>query len=173
MLTKSDREEIAEKCKERIRESHIIDYADYGDIYKGVIGMTPPRDTEEQEDIRVVLARIIYLCDTSNMVELPVDKDGEVIRIGDTVYKGYDKYIVTGYVTLSDCTRVTLSEGKYTFDEAIEPYYLTHKAPVTTQLLAQRIRDVLDDENTHTVKFAYVELNHIADILESLADNDE
>ena len=173
MLTKSDREEITEKCKERIRESYIIDYADYDDIYNGVIGMTPPRDTEEQEDIRVVLTRIIDLCDTSNMMELPVDKDGEVIRIGDTVYKGYDKYIVTGYVVTSGHTSVVVSSGTCNNDDVIFAEDLTHKPSVTTRLLAQRIRDVLDDENTHIVKFAYVELNHIADIMENLADNDE
>ena len=68
---------------------------------------------------------------------------------------------------------VVVSSGTCNNDDVMFAEDLTHKSPVTTRLLAQRIRDVLDDENTHTVKFAYVELNHIADIMESLADNDE
>lgn len=166
MLTKQEREEI----KKRFDECSELDLSN---MYKCLFGKDVSSGTSWVQDFSEMVDRIFELYDVSNMLELPVDKDGEVIRIGDTVYKGYDKYIVTGYVTLSDCTRVTLSDGKYTFDETIEPYYLTHKAPVTVKLLAQRIRNVLDDENTHTVKFSYVELNHIADIMESLADNDE
>ena len=39
-----------------------------------------------KEDDKNILDRIVDLCDTSNMIELPLDKDGEVIRIHDVVY---------------------------------------------------------------------------------------
>lgn len=164
MLTKQERNATAErlsKCE------------GLGDLYYAVIGEELPTTTSYEQDVDAIFTRLSDLCDTSNMLELPVGKDGEVIRIGDTVYHGYDEHTVTGYVVTSGHTSVVVSSGQCNNDDVIFAEDLTHKPPVTTRLLAQRIRDVLDDENTHIVKFAYVELNHIADIMESLADNDE
>lgn len=37
---------------------------------------------------------ILDLCDTSNMIELPLDKDGKVIKIGDEVRDGFGRHLV-------------------------------------------------------------------------------
>ena len=166
MLTKEEREEI----KKRFDECSELDLSN---MYKCLFGKDVSSGTSWVQDFSEMVDRIFELYDVSNMLELPVDKDGEVIRIGDTVYHGYDEHTVTGYVVTSGHTSVVVSSGTCNNDDVMFAEDLTHKPPVTTRLLAQRIRDVLDDENTHTVKFAYVELNHIADIMESLADNDE
>lgn len=38
------------------------------------------------ELFKCLFGREVDLCDTSNMLELPLDKDGEVIHIGDTLF---------------------------------------------------------------------------------------
>lgn len=79
MLTKQEREAIAERAKgyNELRSP---------DIYTCLVGKNAPVYTSFLEDSKEILSRIIDLCDTSNMVELPRDKDGEVIHIGDVVY---------------------------------------------------------------------------------------
>ena len=89
MLTKEERAGIVERVKRYDGESDSFYYVLFG--YSSACDMTYEEYNEE------VLTRILNLCDTSNMVELPVDKDGEVIRVGDTVYVDDDvKYEVAG-----------------------------------------------------------------------------
>ena len=81
MLTKQERAEIA---------TRFITYDGgtlyFAEIFECLFNREIPGSTTTKEDTEAVIDRLIELCDTSNMVELPVDKDGEVIRIGDTVY---------------------------------------------------------------------------------------
>lgn len=165
MLTKQERAAIAESLK-KYGEGGIV-------LYDCLLGVCVPRDTSPDEDRVAIANRIIDLCDTSNMIELPVDKDGEVIRIGDTVYKGFDRYTVTGYVTTSDSTRVTLSAGKYSFDDTVDACYLTHKAPVTVKLLAQQVKNLADSERGYIPSWTFEKLVDIAENLESLGDDNE
>lgn len=122
--------------------------------------------------MKKLLARIVDLCDTSNMVELPLDKDGEVICIGDTVYDNNgEEYKVTGYKTLFENTNIILSNGSEVAYTEKYPHNLIHKQPVIIELLVARIKRVMDDDST-TV-WAYDELDDIAEQLEKLGDKDE
>ena len=79
MLTKQEREKIAEKAKES------IDSINVWDPYYILTGNHIPKDTSIRGDRKKMASIILDLCDTSDMVELPRDKDGVPIRIGDTV----------------------------------------------------------------------------------------
>ena len=87
MLTKKEREEIAE----RLKDCH---EADYYDFYEAVTGEETTRDTLLDEDADKIADVILDLCDTSNMIELPLDKDGKVINIGDKVCDGFGRHLV-------------------------------------------------------------------------------
>lgn len=165
MLTKEEREEIAERLRE-------CDKAFISRIYECLYGRTAPKDTTLIEDDKAIVARLIDLCDTSNMVELPVDKDGEVIRIGDTVYDSDgDEYKVTGYKTLFEDTNITLSNGSEVAYTEKYPHNLIHKQPVTIESLVARIKRVMDDDST--IVWAYDELDDIVDQLKKLGDSDD
>ena len=51
-------------------------------------------DTLLDEDADKIAGIILDLCDTSNMIELPLDKDGKVINIGDKVCDWFDRHLV-------------------------------------------------------------------------------
>lgn len=165
MLTKEEREATIERIKS------------YGDsdlpFYKLLFGSRAPYAMQYTEYLKALKDRLIDLCDTSNMVELPLDKDGEVIRIGDTVYIGDGiKYEVAGYMMRGNSTEVILAAGAepvYTKEPAND---ITHKNPVTIASLVERIRDILDDDNNMTA-WVFSELSHVADQLEKLGDSDD
>ena len=163
MLTKEERKATAErlnKCE------------GLGDLYYAVIGEELPTVTSYEQDIDAIFTRLSDLCDTSNMVELPLDKDGEVIRVGDTVYgNNGEEYKVTGYKTLFENTNIILSNGSEVAYTEKYPHNLIHKQPVTIKSLVARIKCVMDDDST-TV-WAYDELDDIADQLEKLGDIDD
>ena len=80
MLSKEERNAIAERI---VKE---FDYTENDEVYEALIGEEIPDSTTWGTDCKVVRDRLIELCDTSNMVELPLDKGGEVIHIGDTLF---------------------------------------------------------------------------------------
>lgn len=163
MLTKQERAEIAERANECV--------AVCGSLYEVLLGHRSAGNTTYEEDMKKLLARIVDLCDTSNMLELPVDKDGEVIRIGDTVYDcECTKYEVAGH---SSSSNVLLSAGRELICFKKPANELTHKEPVTVKLLAQRIKRVLGDEATSIGVVPFIELRRIAKQLESLGDSDD
>lgn len=167
MLTKEEREKIVERVS-----SFNEDYLCYADIYECLFGERPRYSALSEEYDKAIRDQLIDLCDTSNMIELPVDKDGEVIRIGDTVYdRDGDEYKVIGYKTLFEDTNIFLSNGSEPVYATVFPHYVTHKQLVTIVELVERIKNVMNDDST-TV-WAYGELADIADQLESLGDNDE
>lgn len=73
MLTKQERAAIAERAEK-------FDFLNIDKMYKVFFGESLPITTTYQEDREAVADRLIKPCDTSNMIELPIDKDGEVIR---------------------------------------------------------------------------------------------
>ena len=83
MLTKQEREEIAERFRNYDKAEYVTLYSG---MYDGLLGEHVPKETTVKKDRMELASRILELCDTSNMLELPVDKDGEVIRIHDVVY---------------------------------------------------------------------------------------
>ena len=80
MLTKEERKAIAERI------TFEFDFTEDDDVYEVLVGDEMPENTSWETDCKVVRDRLIELCDTSNMVELPIDKNGEVIRVDDNVY---------------------------------------------------------------------------------------
>lgn len=165
MLTKEERAAIAERLKS-------TEYITSSTLFKALTGEEELIENDQVKELCVIGRVIFELCDTSNMLELPVDKDGEVIRIGDTVYDSDgDEYKVTGYKTLFKDTNIALSNGSEVAYTEKYPHKLTHKRPVTIESLVARIKRVMNDDST-TV-WAYDELNDIADQLESLGNSDD
>ena len=165
MLTKQEREATIERIKS------------YGDsdlpFYKLLFGSRAPYAMQYTEYLKALKDRIIDLCDTSNMLELPVDKDGQVIKVGDTVYVDDDvRYKVVGYMMRGNGTEVILAAGA-------EPVYIkepanniTHKKPVTIASLVSDIRRTLS-QNTIMNKETTAKLWEITDQIEMLGDIDD
>lgn len=169
MLTKEERKEIAERFRNYDKAEYITLYSG---MYDGLLGEHVPKKTTVKKDRMELASRILELCDTSNMLELPLDKDGEVIHIGDTVYDNNgEEYKVTGYKTLFENTNIILSNGSEVAYTEKYPHNLIHKQPVIIELLVERIKRVMDDDST-TV-WAYDELDDIAYQLEKLGDSDD
>lgn len=171
MLTRKERENIAKRCKQLKEESYTEDYADYDDIYCSVIGEPVPKYTEEEEDIRTVLDRIIDLCDTSNMIDLPLDKDGEPIHFGDTVYNVDGiKGQVFG-IFMSDTTELVRFMVDNGYESCEQPANkLTHKNPLTAKNIANRIKNVID--GICDTDYAVSELSDVIYQLGKLNDKD-
>ena len=164
MLTRQERQEIAERAKACKKEEE-LDWDQFSYVLLGV-----PRWRNDEE----LLDRIAKLCDTSNMIELPLDKDGEVIRIGDMVDNVAEGkiYRVRGYeFKLDDCLILLASDRSHIWTYS-RPEMLAHKKPVTIASLAEHLRNILqtvegmDDSS-------YIELSNLADNLELLGDSDD
>lgn len=165
MLTKDERKAIAERiCK-------CNDVCVY-DLYKAVFGEEAQDTTSYKDDVDTILRRLIDLCDTSNMVELPRDKDGEVIHINDVIYDNSGEEYQVECIKFFDIgAGVAIRNDD---DHTIaQPNRLTHKNPVTAKSLAQRIKHVLEDEAASIGVNPYVELGRIAEQLESLDDSND
>ena len=165
MLTKEERTAIAERANECV--------AVCGSLYEVLLGHPSACNTTYEEDMKKLLARIVELCDTSNMIELPLDKDGIPFKRGDTVYESDGtEHIVDGYafsranakivsvVDLSNNTRILFETDE-----------LTHKKPVTIASINEQLRHVLD--KGHMSSWSMAELFDIADQLEKLGGNDD
>ncbi len=167
MLTKEERAAIAKRAA-----SFNEDYLCYADIYECLFGERPRDSALSEEFDKAITSRLIDLCDTSNMIGLPRDKDGKVICPGDTVYVDDDmKYKVAGYMMRGNSIEVILTTGTesvYTKESADD---ITHKKPGTTAALSEQIRNVID--KGQMTAWAMTELFNIVDQLESLSDKDE
>ena len=166
MLTKKEREAIAERANESL---DVIE-----NMYEVLFGHKVPDTTSWAQDCEAVKTRLIDLCDTSNMLELPADKNGQAIRAGDIVYDEagrkvkvdrvqYYKDNVFVVVILRETEHCTLM---------YRPSELAHKNPVTTASLAEKIRDILEDDDD-TSTWTKSKLLDIADQLEKLGDSDD
>lgn len=165
MLTKEERAAIAERLKS-------TEYITSSTLFKALTGEEKLSETSHVKSLCIICSVILELCDTSNMLELPVDKDGEVIHIGDTVYDDDNlKYEVVGYMS-TDQNIILKVDGK-TANILAYAETLTHKQPVTAKSLAQRIRDVLRNDHSEMSPYTSRELVHIANDLERLGDNNE
>lgn len=166
MLTKQERAAIAERLKN-------TEYITSSTLFKALTGEEKLSETSHVKSLCIICSVILGLCDTSNMIELPRDKDGEVIKVGDTVYIGDGiKYEVAGYMMRGNSTEVILAAGAepvYTKEPANS---ITRKKPVTIASLVERIRDILDDDDDMTA-WVFSELSHVADQLEKLGDSDD
>ena len=165
MLTKQERAEIAERANECV--------AVVGSLYEVLLGHRSAGNTTYEEDMDKLLARIVDLCDTSNMIELPVDRDGEYIRIGDTVYdEEATEYKAVGYSTHSAGTNIIVEYGKnFGFRTQIFSDELSHKKPVTIESLVERFELVL--AKGQMSYWAVGEISDIVDQLKKLGDSDD
>lgn len=164
MLTKQEREATIERIKS------------YGDsdlpFYKLLFGSRAPYAMQYTEYLKALKDRVIDLCDTSNMIELPLDKDGEVIKVGDTVYdKDGEKGKVGGYYYNNGTCKITIPCGQNGCYINVHPNEITHKKPVTIASINEQLRHVLD--KGHMSSWSMAELFDIADQLESLGDSDD
>lgn len=163
MLTKEEREATIERIKS------------YGDsdlpFYKLLFGSRAPYAMQYTEYLKALKDRIIDLCDTSNMIELPLDKDGEVIHIGDTVYDDEGREWKANSLAVYD-DAVTVEVRSDYIRTVYRSDMLSHKRPEKTSALAKQIRDVIRSAFTMP-DFAAKKLSRIADQLESLGDSDD
>lgn len=167
MLTKQEREEISERikvCNDMCRSN----------IYKCLFGKYPKINTSIEEDGKAIKNRLIDLCDTSNMVELPRDKDGVSFKVGDMIYDPSNKqYKVNGYVFVNDCWKIIVAFSSESSFASIYANDLTHKKPVTVASLARDIRNVLAEDFNDMPLDTSEKLMHIIYQLEKLGDNDD
>lgn len=164
MLTKQEREATIERIKS------------YGDsdlpFYKLLFGSRAPYAMQYTEYLKALKDRVIDLCDTSNMIELPLDKDGEVIRAGDTVYdKDGDVAEVGGYYYNNGTCKIIIPYGQNGCYINVLPNELTHKKPATIASINEQLRHVLD--KGHMSAWSMANLFEIVEQLESLGDSDE
>ena len=164
MLTKQEREAAIERIKS------------YGDsdlsFYKLLFGSRAPYAMQYTEYLKALKDRVIDLCDTSNMVELPLDKDGEVIKVGDTVYdKDGEKGKVGGYYYNNGTCKIIIPYGQNGCYINVHPNEITHKKPVTIASINEQLRHVLD--KGHMSAWSMAKLFEIVEQLESLGDSDD
>lgn len=166
MLTKEERATIAERLKS-------TEYITSSTLFKALTGEEKLSEMSHVKSLCIICSVILGLCDTSNMIELSLDKDGEVIRGGDTVYVDDDvKYKVVGYMMRGNGTEVILAAGAepvYTKEPANN---ITHKKPVTIASLVKELTDIVAaDYGTPMV--VKRKLSDIADQLEKLDGSDD
>ena len=169
MLTKEERAAIAERFRNYDKAEYITLYSG---MYDGLLGEHVPKETTVKKYRMELASRILELCDTSNMLELPVDKDGEVIQVGDTVYISDGiKYEVSGYMMCGNSTEVILAAGAepvYTKEPAND---ITHKKPETIASLVSKIRNMLTTEDISDE--LYDKILELIDLVEMLGDNND
>nr|DAX29374.1 MAG TPA: hypothetical protein [Caudoviricetes sp.] len=160
MLTRQERQEIAERAKECKKEDELS----WDQFSYVLLGIQSWRNDDE------LLDRIVELCDTSNMIGLPLDKDGEVIRIHDVVYDntGMEREVSEfRFPFYGACIYARTDDDRSTF----RPDELAHKKQVTIKSLVEELRS--------TLCAAYIsgreceKILHIADQLERLGDSDD
>lgn len=165
MLTKEERSAIAERLKS-------TEYITSSTLFKALTGEEKLSETSHVKSLCIICSVILGLCDTSNMIELPVDKDGEVIRPGDVVYVDDDmKYKVAGYMMRGNSKDVILAADKKSVYTKEPANNITHKKPVTIASLVGEIRHALR-QNAIMNKDTTAKLWEIAEQLENLGDSD-
>lgn len=168
MLTKEERAAIA---------ARLISYdggiLTYSSMYECLLDAPITGDISIEEDSKYVLDRLIDLCDTSNMIELPRDKDGEVIHIGDTLYDDDGTKIkVCGFLLYESDGKILLDINANNGFVVMSANKLTHKKPVTIASLVKELTNIVaaDYGTPMVVKH---KISEIADQLKKLGDSDD
>ncbi|WP_311409259.1 hypothetical protein [Lancefieldella parvula] len=163
MLTKQERAAIAARLRN-------IDKSSYDDFYKAVTCSATKLNIPFSKDAHELLRVILDLCDTSNMVELPRDKDGEVIHVGDMLYYGSSAYKVKKIIYKGTEWEIQFFDEKLCISVYDDPDTFTHKKPVTIASLNEQLRHVI--KKGGMTSWSKDKLSDIADQLESLGDSD-
>ena len=154
MLTKQERAEIAE----RIRDIDIINVRTF---YTSITGKSMPVETSYREDFATLAKIILDLCDTSNMLELPRDKDGEVIRVGDEVCNelGDAGYVISIKYLKDEYIFVRVFDDTAGIVVVYSPNCLTHRHSTKAEQLAKSIASAIDEyrDKLRDDLLAYVE----------------
>lgn len=162
MLTKQERQEVAERAKACKKEEEL----NWDQFSYVLLGIQSWRNDDE------LLDRLIELCDTSNMIELPLDKYGEVIRVGDTVYdKDGEEGKVGGYYYNNGTCKIIIPYGENGWNINFYPSEITHKKPVTIASINEQIKHLLD--KGHMSAWSMAKLFDISEQLEKLGDSDD
>lgn len=166
MLTKEERKEIAERL------SSVTELGDRA-FYEAITGEQRPDTTSYDEDLKAMFNVVINLCDTSNMIELPVDKDGIPFKRGDTVYESDGtEHIVDGYAfSRANAKIVSVVDLINNSRILFETDELTHKKPVTIESLVKRFEHVLTKGQMSY--WAVGEISDIVDQLKKLGDSND
>lgn len=166
MLTRQERKEIAERL------SSVTELGDRA-FYEAITGEQRPDTTSYEEDLKAMFNAVINLCDTSNMVELPRDKDGIPFKMGDTVYESDGtEHIVDGYAfSRANAKIVSVVDLINNTRILFETDELTHKRPVTIASVRKQLKHVLD--KGEMTSWSMAKLFDIAEQLESLGDSDD
>lgn len=165
MLTKKERAAIAERLKS-------TEYITSSTLYKALTGEEKPNETSHVKSLCIICSVILGLCDTSNMIELPLDKDGEVIKVGDTVYdKDGEKGKVCGYYYNNGTCKIIIPYGQNGCYINVHPNEITHKKQVTIESLVERFEHVLAKGEMSYL--AVGEISDIVDQLKKLGDSDD
>ena len=165
MLTKEERAAIAERIKS-------VGYVDEKTFYESIVGKCVPSTTSYTEDLKTIFRVVLDLCDTSNMIGLPLDKDGIPFKRGDTVYESDGtEHIVDGYAfsraNAKIVSVVDLINNTRILFEADE---ITHKKPVTIASLAKELADIVASDYGTPMVVKH-KISEIADQLEKLGDD--
>jgi hypothetical protein len=165
MLTKEERSAIAERIKS-------VGYVDEKTFYESIVGKCVPSTTSYTEDLKTIFRVVLDLCDTSNMIGLPLDKDGIPFKRGDTVYESDGtEHIVDGYAfsraNAKIVSVVDLINNTRILFEADE---ITHKKPVTIASLAKELADIVASDYGTPMVVKH-KISEIADQLEKLGDD--
>lgn len=167
MLTKQERAAIVER---------LISYdggiLTWTSLYECLLDAPITGDISLEEDSKYVLDRLIDICDTSNMIELPLDKNGEVIRVGDTVYdKDGGEGKVGGYYYNNGAYKIIIPYGQNGCYINVNPNEIMHKKPVTIASLVERFELVLAKGQMSA--WAVAEISDIVNQLEKFGDSDD
>ena len=106
MLTKQAREKIAERAKKSIGSDGVCG------PYQVLTNDPVPQYTNIATDNIKMCSIILDLCDTSDMMELPRDKDDKVIHIGDMVWFEGAKKTVSAIEMYKDMAYIHLTSPK-------------------------------------------------------------
>lgn len=161
MLTTQERKDIAKRAQ-GVNGKNESDTP-----YFVLTGGFTPDNTAVDDDYKKMSLIINDLCDTSDMVELSRDKDGEVIHIGDTVYDE----------NMNKCSVKSIEYGKdnnvcihcFTFSTlgtlSYYPHQLTHQFISEAEQLAKALKHAVDTFNEY--------LREVASYMESLGDDND
>lgn len=165
MLTKEERTAIAERLKS-------AEYITSSTLFKALTGEEKLSETSHVKSLCIICSVILGLCDTSNMIELPYDKESETIHLWDTVFNQQGEELAVESITYThDNINVRARNTQTTDTKSYLSCELAHKKPVTAVLIAKQIKNVLRS-NSVSGK-VYSDLSEIADQLESLGDSDD
>ena len=163
MLTKEEREAIA-KTAESLSDCTLY----YSEIYKCLYGEYPRNNMPNMEYDKAIIDRIVDLCNTSNMLELPRDKYGEVIHISDEVCDEYDRVAEVTRIEFVDNGNIFIYAYDHETNTTIThfPNHLTHKA---TPTIEENIKEFNEAVKT-TAKFVERLMNECVEAMKKLAE---